>query len=126
MFCPCGSNKPLEGCCGPYLSGEKDAPTPEALMRSRYTAYSLGDLGYIERTMREKALNRFNRKASEKTLEQTTWIQLTVLNASEEGDTGTVQFMASFKDNGEIHTMHELSTFKKINNKWYYVDAEFN
>lgn len=126
MFCPCGSNRPIEGCCGPYLSGEKDAPTPEALMRSRYTAYSLGDLHYIEKTMREKALTRFNRKASEKTLEQTTWIQLTVLNATEEGDTGTVQFMASFKDNGEIHTMQELSTFKKINKKWYYVDGEFN
>jgi len=124
MFCPCGSKKPLEACCGLYITGKESAPTPEALMRSRYTAYALGDLDYIEKTMKDKALKRFNRVATENSLKGTTWIQLTVLSSSEEGEAGTVQFMASFKQNGEDMAMHEVSTFKKIDGKWYYVDGE--
>ena len=124
MYCPCGSKKPLEACCGPYLEGKENAPTPEALMRSRYTAYSLGDLDYIERTMKGKALQGFNKAASEKALEGTTWVQLTVLQASEENDTGKVQFVATFQQGGQSSSMHEISTFKKIEGQWYYTDGE--
>jgi len=124
VFCPCGSKKPLEACCGRYLSGKEDAPNPEALMRSRYTAYALGDLDYIERTMKGKALKRFNRIATEKSLEGTIWIQLTVLLATEEGDIGTVQFIASFKQEDQMAAMHEISTFEKVEGKWFYVDGE--
>ena len=38
--CPCGSQKQYEQCCGPFLDGRAIAPTAEALMRSRYTAYT--------------------------------------------------------------------------------------
>ncbi|MFN7145721.1 MAG: SEC-C metal-binding domain-containing protein, partial [Myxococcota bacterium] len=34
--CPCGSGRKAKGCCLPILEGAA-APTPEALMRSRYT-----------------------------------------------------------------------------------------
>ncbi len=40
MLCPCGSNKPYTDCCARYVEGNKHAPTAEALMRSRYTAYT--------------------------------------------------------------------------------------
>ena len=43
--CPCGSGRAFDECCGPFLSGAAAAPTPEALMRSRYAAYALGDDG---------------------------------------------------------------------------------
>ena len=48
--CPCGSTKDLSECCGPYLKGTKKAPTAEALMRSRYTAFAVGELDYVEKT----------------------------------------------------------------------------
>ncbi|MFN5454117.1 YchJ family protein, partial [Bradyrhizobium sp.] len=51
MSCPCGSDLPLDRCCGPYLSGDATPPTAEALMRSRYTAYTRGDIGYIAATL---------------------------------------------------------------------------
>ena len=124
MFCPCGSQKPYEGCCGLYLSGKETPPSPEALMRSRYTAFTLGNLDYIEDTMRENALKRFNRVAVESSLKETMWIQLTVLNATEEGDRGTVQFMVCFKQKDEEIIMHEISTFKRIREKWYYTEGE--
>jgi SEC-C motif-containing protein len=40
--CPCGASADHAHCCGPYLSGERPAPDAEALMRSRYTAYTSG------------------------------------------------------------------------------------
>src|SRR3546814_13150635 len=47
--CPCGSGASLAVFCGPVIAGNP-APTAEALMRSRYTAYALRDLDHIERT----------------------------------------------------------------------------
>ncbi len=45
--CPCSSNKNYADCCGRYLNGGEVAPNAEALMRSRYTAYTLGRGDYL-------------------------------------------------------------------------------
>src|SRR3970282_2574017 len=39
-LCPCGSNKKYSECCARYVDNSEPAPTAEALMRSRYTAYT--------------------------------------------------------------------------------------
>ncbi|MBP9763931.1 MAG: peptide deformylase, partial [Gammaproteobacteria bacterium] len=64
--CPCGSSADFKACCGPYLHRTKDAPTPEALMRSRFTAYFNENLTYIEATMRGPALIKFNQQKNTK------------------------------------------------------------
>ena len=52
MTCPCGSPRSFDSCCGPFHSGgERNPPTAEALMRSRYTAYARADIDYIARTL---------------------------------------------------------------------------
>ena len=45
--CVCGSMKNSELCCAQYIDGEESAPTAESLMRSRYTAYTQGNIDYI-------------------------------------------------------------------------------
>lgn len=120
MKCPCGSGNSLSSCCGPYLEGKKDPPTPEKLMRSRYTAYTQGNLDYIEKTMRGEALQRFDQSNAEKNAKRTEWLKLDVLFSEEEGDIGTVQFIATFRIAGEEHFMHEISSFEKVSGKWYY------
>lgn len=120
MNCPCGNTKPYTQCCEPYIKGKKKAPTPEALMRSRYTAYTLGNLDYIEQTMRGDALARFDRKEAESNIKNTEWLKLDVLFSEEEEDKGTVQFIATFRFGGEEHFMHEISSFEKVDGKWYY------
>ena len=45
--CPCGSGRPYEDCCGPYIAGKAKPATAEALMRSRYTAYAKKEIDYI-------------------------------------------------------------------------------
>ncbi|MDW7598315.1 MAG: YchJ family metal-binding protein [Nitrosomonadaceae bacterium] len=48
ILCPCGNaNKEYTDCCAGYLKGCKDPTTAEALMRSRYTAYTLGNEDYL-------------------------------------------------------------------------------
>jgi SEC-C motif-containing protein len=116
MTCPCGSGKTYSNCCSPYLEGKDNPPTPEALMRSRYTAYTENNLDYIEKTMRGEALKRFTRTSSE----EIEWIKLVVLFSEENGDQGTVQFIASFRAEGAEHHLHEISSFEKIDGKWYY------
>ena len=43
MSCPCGKGPSLDECCGPIVRGERLADTAEALMRARYTAYTLAE-----------------------------------------------------------------------------------
>ena len=38
--CPCGTGETYDECCGRYLADGRRAPTAEALMRSRYTAFA--------------------------------------------------------------------------------------
>ena len=49
--CPCDTGRPYELCCAPYHRGEREAPDPSALMRSRYSAFVRGDDAYLLRTM---------------------------------------------------------------------------
>ena len=48
--CSCGSGRDYVTCCQPYVEGRAHPETPEALMRSRYTAYTMADIDYIEKT----------------------------------------------------------------------------
>src|SRR5699024_3702211 len=45
--CPCGTTEDYGLCCGPLLAGEQTASTAEALMRSRYTAFVVGNDTYL-------------------------------------------------------------------------------
>ena len=48
--CPCGSGKNYSDCCQPLIKGKTKAPTAEALMRSRYSAYVEHAIDYIIET----------------------------------------------------------------------------
>ncbi len=49
--CPCSSGLDFASCCEPYLTGAKLPPAPEALMRSRYSAFATGNITYLEETL---------------------------------------------------------------------------
>ena len=69
----------LAQCCGRYLDGEA-APTAEALMRSRYTAFALRDEDYLFRTWHPRT-----RPAPPYWVEGTQWTGLTILGAEAGG-----------------------------------------
>jgi SEC-C motif-containing protein len=120
MECPCGSKLPYEACCGALISGEKEAASPEALMRSRYTAYTVGNGAYLVATT--VAQKRFDEDVPliEEFAEKTEWLGLAVIRSHENGDEGEVEFKAYYRENGGIGIHHELSRFVKVEGRWYY------
>ncbi|MFA9441102.1 YchJ family protein [Uliginosibacterium sp. sgz301328] len=117
--CPCGSGRTYARCCGPWHDGEP-APTPEALMRSRYSAYALGLDDYVAATWH--ASTRPTDTASDDAVK---WIGLKIVHAPQaEGDAAAVEFIARYKIGGRAYRMHETSRFVREDGRWYYVDGD--
>lgn len=123
--CPCGTARSFGECCGHYLSGQTAAPNAEALMRSRYTAFTMRDEAYLLATWhvstRPVALGLANDNSSR-------WIGLDVRRFETAGaDTGTdsaiVEFVARYKVGGRAQRLHEVSRFVREQDRWYYVAA---
>ena len=119
--CPCGSGFPLAACCAPFIRGLGVAPTALALMRSRYTAYVLGNTQYLLKTWHEST------RPSHIALDgERRWLGLDIkkCEAGEAADTvGTVEFVARYKVAGRAHRLHETSRFSFEHGCWYYVGA---
>ena len=122
-ICPCGTGLDFDACCGPILGGVP-APTPEALMRARYSGFVTRNLDYVERTLAPEIRQDFNRPEAERTAEQVEWLGLDVLSASETGETGTVEFQFRFRRDGQEFGQHELAKFRRENGKWLYVSGK--
>lgn len=120
MNCPCGSGKPLAQCCQPYIDGDAGAPTAEALMRSRYTAFSLKKMDYVRDTTDPQAMSETDWAAQDAWAEQAKFTKLEVLSAKEEGNKATVEFKATFTAEGQEHVHHERSKFRKHGGVWYF------
>ena len=83
-LCPCGSEKPYEQCCEVFIEKKQIPHTPEQLMRSRYTAYSLAKIDYIKNTMKGKILIGFDETEARSWSQSVTWVGLKVIQAYEE------------------------------------------
>ncbi|WP_089334691.1 YchJ family protein [Blastococcus mobilis] len=119
--CPCGSGLPLAECCGRLHAGEATAATAEQLMRSRYSAFVLGDAGYLLATW-----HRTTRPRSLDLDRDVRWIGLDVLATSGGsllGSEGTVEFRAHYLSGGVAGTQHENSRFVRDGGQWRYVDG---
>lgn len=120
--CPCGSNKPYTDCCARHVEGNEPAPTAEALMRSRYTAYTLLREDYLLATWHPST-----RPTSLDLAEDvpTKWIGLEVKRyEQQDADHAIVEFVARYKMNGRAHRLHEVSRFVREEGRWFYVDGE--
>lgn len=111
--CPCGSGAPYDSCCGPLHRQQRLAGTPLELMRSRYSAFVLGDVAHLFRTWHPRT--RPPRLVEEGLDPTRTWTRLEVLGHGEDW----VEFDAH-------HTggvQHERSRFERRAGRWVYVDA---
>ena len=91
-------------------------------MRSRYTAYVLGAVDYLLATWHADT-----RPASLDFDGSQNWLGLKVLHTEqgdEQADAGVVEFVARFKVAGRGHRLHEISRFKRIEDRWFYLDGE--
>lgn len=126
-LCPCGSENDYLTCCGVYIKEEALPKTPEALMRSRYTAYTLGNIAYIKKTMRGKPLLNFDDEKVAAWAKNAQWLGLEIIRSSldaHDENLGFVEFIASFREKNKVRTIHEHSQFQCIDGRWFYKDGQ--
>lgn len=130
--CPCGGtrldDKPRQAprayadCCGRYIDGGQVAPDAEALMRSRYTAFTRGDEAHLLATWHES-----HRPADVATEPGTRWLGLAVrAHQAQDASHAEVEFVARMRHpGGQASRLHERSRFvRESDGRWYYLDGE--
>lgn len=125
-MCPCGSGRASGACCGPYLSGKSHAPTPEALMRSRYAAYVTHNMDYVEATLLPETQKSFDKESARLWSNSSEWTGLEILSTKDGGANdaeGFVEFIAHFRQQGKDMQHYEHSRFVREKGQWYYVDS---
>jgi SEC-C motif-containing protein len=136
--CPCGGAS-LATCCGPFLAGDALPPTAEALMRSRYTAYTQRNETYLRATWHPSTRPQDAILDPDENLR---WLGLEIKSAlrlrqrkaelPHQPDSDTVEFVARFKVGGRAHRLHETSRFLREPDpalggqvRWFYLDGTF-
>lgn len=121
--CPCLSGETYGNCCGRLHRGEAQAPTAERLMRSRFSAFAVGDAAYLLATWHPR-----RRPAAFELDPAIRWTRLDILNTTGGGmlDTqGTVEFRAYFRSGSAgAGSQHEVSRFVREGGRWFYLDGD--
>ena len=128
-LCPCGSRSSYPACCGRYVDGAELPETPDVLMRSRYSAYAVGDVDYIVNTTDpegeaweedevewRESVAQFARRCD--------FYGVDILSCEVDGDRGTVKFHAKLKRARADTSFTELSYFVRQDGRWLYTSGE--
>ncbi len=122
--CPCGSGLGYAACCGFFHQGA-EAPTAEALMRSRYAAFVKRDAAYLIRTCHPQLRARFDMRAIQASF-ALGWCGLEIVAVQAGGPAereGMVHFRASWRDaTGTVRVHDERSRFIRAGGAWLYRD----
>jgi SEC-C motif-containing protein len=124
--CPCGQRdergraQAFAACCGRYLGGQALAPDAQQLMRSRYTAYTLGLAPYLLSTWHPST------RPAELSLDANVkWLGLEVRHHNAlDTERAEVEFVARSRVGGRGQRLHERSRFVREGGQWLYVDGD--
>jgi SEC-C motif-containing protein len=121
MKCPCNPTKKYSNCCKKAHQNIESVISAEELMRSRYSAFVLANIEYLQKSHHTSTRPRKKEKKEilgwTKSVE---WIRLEIINSTE----NTVEFKAYFMENGKLNVIHENSFFCKENSHWVYKNAQ--
>lgn len=110
-----------------FIDGERRPETAAELMASRYVAYTTGDIDYLLETHAPQTRDQVDRRATEAWAKSSEWHGLEIVRTEKGGvedQTGQVEFIARYKRDGVEHAHHELSDFRKIGGRWFFLDGE--
>lgn len=91
-------------------------------MRSRFSAFVLGDAGYL--------LSSWHPETRPSTVElddAVTWRRLQIVDTHAGGvddDAGVVEFRATYVRDGQHGVLHERSRFTRTGGRWFYLDGD--
>ncbi len=126
MSCLCGSSQVFDECCGPIIAGERQAPTPEALMRARYSAYARVDIEFLETSLHPDRREDHDAEAVREWAEESEWLGLEIVSTTDGGegdDTGRVEFVCLYEYGGEEKRHHEDAVFERVDGQWYFSEG---
>lgn len=111
-----------EHCCGRWLDLDMPVPDAERLMRSRYSAFVLGRVDYLEASWHAST------RPTGLTLEPgQKWLGLEVKrHRPVDADHAEVEFVARSRVGGRGHRLHETSRFVREGGRWFYVDGDLH
>ncbi|MET1116297.1 MAG: YchJ family metal-binding protein [Comamonas sp.] len=128
LACPCGRRDgkgralPYAACCERYVAHFSTTPAPDAehLMRSRYSAFVLEDVAYLQATWHAD-----RRPAALEFEPGVRWLGLGVKDFQVTGENAAeVEFVARYKVAGRAVRLHERSRFVREGGRWFYVDGD--
>lgn len=95
-------------------------------MRSRYSAYALNQVNYLVKTTHPDTRRGKLKNDISTWAEQVNFFKLEIIGSvrgGSEDKSGKVEFIAFYRDSHGINKLHELSSFKKFKEKWYYLSG---
>lgn len=119
--CPCGGGSSLAACCGRVHDDLAAAETAEQLMRSRFSAFARGDVGFLLRSWHPDT-----RPAPFELDDSVRWERLEVLDTARGGpddDQGIVEFRATYVAGRTPGSLQERSRFQRHDGAWHYLDG---
>ncbi len=127
-LCPCKSNKKFMECCGKFLEKKETPKTAEELMRSRYSAYTMGHIDYLFDTHHESTKEELNRDEMTAWSKEASWHGLEIVKTDaggEKDNQGLVEFICQYQIGEKMERHHEVSSFVKENGKWFFHEGRF-
>ena len=124
--CPCCSSRAYTDCCEPVIQGIRTAETPEALMRSRYTAYVKNELDHLYNTLHPSERKDYKKEEGADWAKNFNWQSLEILKTEDGGpedETGTVEFVARYRKKEAPFKHHEIAEFTRKDGQWYFKDG---
>jgi SEC-C motif domain protein len=125
--CFCGSGDTFEQCCKYIIDGTQPAPTAQALMQSRYSAYVIVASQYLIDSTHISERANYSKNEIEEWAKESHWQKLEIINCEKglsDDSVGEVEFKAYYQDSKNILQIHhEKSIFKKENGNWFYVSG---
>lgn len=104
------------------MADRAEPATAEELMRSRFAAFTAGDVPWLLRTWHPST-----RPADLDLTDNPRWRGLQIVDVVDGGadaTAGVVEFRATYLQDDEIGVLHERSRFVRESGRWYYVDGD--
>lgn len=126
-MCYCGKPEAFSDCCQPFVEGQYFAPTPEHLMRSRYSAYVLKLSQYIFDTYAQEQRSANTISDIDDFAQACDFIKLEIIESigptDSSKDKGIVEFKAHYLMDNKYYILHEHSNFVYREPQWFYLDG---
>ena len=124
--CPCGSGKDYNDCCQIFHEKSENPSTAEQCMRARYSAFVKKEMDFLKDSYNPTKIDEYDTESTKNWAENSEWQGLEIVRTEggqKDESSGVVEFISKYSNGGSLYTHHEVSTFSKLDDKWYFMDG---